>query len=142
MMGFKQHGVMLYLDAKLYQAFVKLQADKGLGRSFAGLLPFVEGLHQLGYLGEKEYEGHKKRYSVPLDQEPKQVELEQAEELKKEQKLAQTFRQVREQWDLHKDDTDWKKTWINKAKKYAATIPEAKHLLSDIQGKKVVVGEE
>lgn len=32
---FREHGVMLYLDKVLYKAFIRLQADKGLGRSFA-----------------------------------------------------------------------------------------------------------
>ena len=44
--GFREHGVMLYLDKALYKAFIRLQADKGLGRSYAGLLPFVEGLYR------------------------------------------------------------------------------------------------
>ena len=40
-MSFREHGVMLYLDKTLYKAFIRLQADKGLGRSYAGLLPFT-----------------------------------------------------------------------------------------------------
>jgi len=65
-MGFREHGVMLYLDKTLYLSFIKLQADQELGRSFAGLLPFVEGLYTMGYLDKKDYVEHRKKYSQKL----------------------------------------------------------------------------
>ncbi len=56
MRGFKEHGLMLFLGKPLYNAFIKLQADKGLGRSYAGLLSFTSGLYYLGYLSKIDYE--------------------------------------------------------------------------------------
>lgn len=64
--GFREHGVMLYLDKTLYKAFIRLQADKELGRSYAGLLAFVEGLFRLGYLSKEEYEKYVQKYSCGL----------------------------------------------------------------------------
>jgi len=75
--NFKEHGVMLFLDKILYTAFIKLQADKGLGRSFAGLLPFTEGLYHLGYLSKEDYEAHIEKYSIPLDIEESRPKKEQ-----------------------------------------------------------------
>lgn len=66
-----KHGVMLYLDRTLYRAFIRLQADYELGRSYAGLLPFVEGLYTLGFLSKDEYVQHRKRYSEKLEDKTK-----------------------------------------------------------------------
>ncbi len=63
---FREHGVMLFLDGELYYAFSKLQADKCLGRSFAGLRAFTEGIYRLGYISKDSYEAHVEKYEVPL----------------------------------------------------------------------------
>ena len=79
-MKFREHGVLLYLSNELYMGFVKLQADKGLGRSYAALLPFVEGLYHLGYITQEVYQAHVVRYSKPLltikSASPKVLELD------------------------------------------------------------------
>ena len=64
----KAHGLLLYLPPSLYLALIRLQADKGLGRSFAGLLALTEGLYRLGYLEEKEYIRLYERYTTPLEE--------------------------------------------------------------------------
>ena len=89
--GFREHGVMLYLDKTLYKAFIRLQADKGLGRSYAGLLPFVEGLYRLGYLSKEEYEVHFKKYSQEL-KETKSLTKEDLEKQAEQTKLKQIER--------------------------------------------------
>ena len=66
--GFREHGIMLYLDKIEYSGFIKLQADKNLGRSYAGKLAFDTGLYQLGYLSKKDYEKRVKKYSKSLDE--------------------------------------------------------------------------
>ncbi len=63
--GFKEHGLMIYLDKDLYRAFIKLQADKDLGRAYAGLLSLTEGFFALGYISEKDYKEHIKKYGKP-----------------------------------------------------------------------------
>lgn len=66
--GFSEHKVMLCLDKELYRAFIKLQADKELGRSYAGLLPYVEGLFHMGYITQEVRDSHVLKYSQPLIQ--------------------------------------------------------------------------
>lgn len=66
-MSFKGHKVTLFLARELERALIQLQADKDLGRSFAGLLPWVEGMHLMGYLDDATYEKYRKRYSTPLN---------------------------------------------------------------------------
>lgn len=72
-MSFNEHKVLLCLDRELYMAFIRLQADKGLGRSYAGLIPYIEGLYKMGYLSKECYEAHLEKYSVPLVAHPEAV---------------------------------------------------------------------
>ena len=65
--SFREHGVMLYLDKAEYVGFIKCQADKGLGRSYAGKLIFIEGQYRLGYINQEEYEARVKKYSQGLN---------------------------------------------------------------------------
>ena len=66
--GFSEHKYMLFLDRILYSATVRLQADRGLGRSFSVLLPYVTGMHELGYINDELFELYKNRYGVSLDE--------------------------------------------------------------------------
>jgi len=63
---FKEHVYRLCLDYRLYSAAIKLQADNGLGKAYAGMLPFVHGLHAMGYLSDEDFELYKNKYSVGL----------------------------------------------------------------------------
>lgn len=134
MMGFREHGVMLYLDSTLYLSFIKLQADKSLGRSYAGLLAFVEGLHQMGYLNEEQYLAHKKRYSLPLDEEPRQLTLEESKKAQERKQLEKLFAHVKKQWEIHKDKS-WRENWTRKAREYG-DITNAKKLLAFVEARK------
>jgi len=99
---FRGHVLRLYLDVDLYSALIKLQADRNLGRSFAGFLPLIEGLYQMGYINKKVYESHKRKYSKPLKAEETQVLTK--DEIKEEQekeKLNKNLGLVADQWDLH-----------------------------------------
>jgi len=71
---FKAHGIRLFLDGELYHAFTKLMADKCLGRSYAGLQAFTEGMFHLGYLSKQSYEAHVEKYSIPLYKEESKPE--------------------------------------------------------------------
>lgn len=124
---FKEHGIMLYLDRELYLAFIKLQAEKGLGRSYAGLLPFVEGLHQMGFITDKVYETHKAKYSEPLVAK-KQLTLSQLKQKETIEQVAKEFSDVINQWDSMKPEA--KKYYIEKAKKYKEKVPNAKLVLA------------
>ena len=65
-MPFSEHVYKLCLDYRLYSAAIKLQSDMGLGKAYAGMLPYVEGMHTLGYLDEETYELYRNKYSVSL----------------------------------------------------------------------------
>jgi hypothetical protein len=121
---FREHGVMLYLDRTLYRAFIKLQADKDLGRSYAGLLPFVEGLYAMGYIDEQVYVQHKERYSAPLIVEkPLQHFVD-----KESEQLNKTLGATASQWDLHPDPL-WRQRWISIAELHP-TLPNSKLVLA------------
>jgi len=122
--NFREHGVLIYLSNELYLGFVKLQADKGLGRAYAGLLPFVEGLYSLGYISQEVYESHKQRYSVPLlvsKDMPKVVD-KQAEQLNK------TLGMVCEQWNDH-PKREWREKWLKTARVHPE-LSNAKRVLA------------
>lgn len=118
----------LYLNKKLEIAFTQLRADKRLGKSYAGLLCFVTGLHELGYLSEKQFVKYRKRYMVPLDKDPQQIMLEEVDEAQKRKQLNHDFGQVIKQWSLHSDPT-WRARWLAKAKQHG-DIPNAVKLLA------------
>ena len=126
---FKEHGLVLYLSRESYLGFIKLQADKGLGRSFAGQLAFTEGLFKLGYLSKGHYEELVKRYSQGLISEeyekeknkPKTI-IELQEQLSQNQ-LERSFGNVIKQWPEMKPKA--REYWIEKAAKHKDVIPNA-----------------
>lgn len=126
--GFREHGVMLYLDKTLYKAFIKLQADKELGRSYAGLLPFVEGLFHLGYLSKDDYEKYVQKYTQGLKEEPKPLTLEQLKEKQLLEHKERYFQSVLEQWDLH-PDSEWRAKKLAEAKQWKDRVESARRLL-------------
>ena len=66
MREFQQHKFLLYLDSPLYLAVVKFQAENELGRSYAALRIFIEGLKALNLISQDLYEYYKQKYSEPL----------------------------------------------------------------------------
>ncbi len=60
----------LCLDSPLYFSFVKFQLDKKLGKTYAGLLVFIEGMKSLGLIDAETYEYYRKRYDQPLPTSP------------------------------------------------------------------------
>lgn len=126
---FREHGVMLFLDNELYVGFIKLQAERKLGRSFAGLLPFIEGLYQMGYISSKVYEHHKQKYSQPLlVEESKVLTKEEQKEKQEEEKLNKTLELVADQWEIH-PSVDWRNKWIDFAKQHPE-LANAKRVLA------------
>ena len=126
--SFKEHGVLIYLSKDLYTGFIRLQADKGLGRSFAGLLPFVEGLYHLGYISQEVYEEHVKRYSAPLEGE-KSLSPEQLQEKQFLEQRDRQFKGILEQWNEHPDPEYREKMFVF-AEKYADKLQSARDVLA------------
>ncbi len=135
MVGFREHGVMLFLSKDLYLGFIKLQADKKLGRSYAGLLPFTEGLFKLGYISQEVYEVHKRRYNASLVEDNRPT-LEKLERKTKHDDLVKQFSNVIKAWPQMKDKS--KTYWIKKAQEHQADIPNAKLILELAQTTKVL----
>jgi hypothetical protein len=132
--GFREHQVMLCLNRTLYRAFIKLQGDKDLGRSYAGLLPYVEGLYHLGYISKEEYEFHRKKYSEPLNK--KDNESISPEEQQKRELLElkdKAFKGMISQFDIHSRNTEWLLKCGQEAKKFKDQLESARTLLGLIQ---------
>lgn len=126
---FREHGVMLFLSPELYLGFIKLQADKGLGRSYAGLLPFVEGLYSMGYISKEVYEESVKRYSKPLvSEKSKPLTIKQMKEQKRAEQLNKTLGMIVDQWALH-PSKEWRRRWIRTAEEHSE-LPNAKLVLA------------
>ena len=121
--GFREHGLMLYLDKKLYSAFIRLQADRNLGRSYAGLLAFVEGMFHLGFISKEEYLEYSQKYSQKLDIEQIK-EKPVSPEIQQKQK---EFVNILKQWDNAPEKS--KNYYFAKAEKFKDLIPEAIEIL-------------
>jgi hypothetical protein len=130
--SFKEHGVLIYLSKDLYIGWIKLQADRNLGRSYAGLIPFVEGLYQLGYISESVYKEHIKKYSVPIDAKdektnptatPEQVRAKT--ELDKEDRY---FHEILNQWVTH--GLEWQIKQFKYAEKFSDKLQSARDVLA------------
>ena len=128
---FKEHGLLLYLTPSLYMAFIKLQGDKGLGRSYAGLLAFNEGMHNLQYITDDQYEANKAKYShKSFEAQPqKPLTPQQIDAKKQRDSMTRAFTGVYSQWNLPHNDPKWKEKWVNKAKEWKDKIPCAKLIL-------------
>ncbi|MFX0204300.1 MAG: hypothetical protein ACFFCW_50020 [Candidatus Hodarchaeota archaeon] len=126
---FREHGVMLYLSPELYVGFVKVQADKSLGRSYAALLCFNEGLRKLGYITDEVYEVHKKKYSEPLVQgKTRPLTIEELREQEKIGQLEKHFSEVSKQWPNLCEKA--RLAHITKAKQYVNEVSNAKLVLA------------
>lgn len=64
------HIIRIYLDSPLYFKFIEFQAENKLGRSYACLLIFIEGMRSLGLIDDEVYAFYKQRYSKPLETSP------------------------------------------------------------------------
>jgi len=132
--GFREHGLRLYLNLALYKGFIKLQADKTLGRSHAGLLAFSRGLYELGYVSKADWLRCKVKYSTPLDKEPQQLTLAETPKQNELNQLDETFGKVVDQWNFHPEQA-WRDEWIKRAMQNG-DLPNAKRLLAFVEENK------
>jgi hypothetical protein len=131
---FREHGILIYLSKDLYSGFIRLQADRNLGRSYAALLSFVEGLFRMGYISKEVYEEHGKKYSSPLESE-KPLSLEQSKEKQFLEQKDRQFKGILEQWNFPRENIEeWRKKACVFAKKYADKLQSAKDILALKEG--------
>lgn len=127
----KGHGLVLYLAAELVLSLAKLQTEKRLGRSYAGLLALTEGFHELGVLSDEDYEHAKAQYSVSLVQKNKKpLTLTQIKQKEEFEELEKHYSRLLEQWATLSEKT--KTFHLKKAEKDAKKAKTAK-LLLDLQ---------
>jgi len=131
--GFQEHKVMLFLDKELYVAFIRVQADKAIGRSYAGLLPFVEGLYHMGYINREIYEKHVLKYSDKLVAK-KQLTLAETQDMEKNIQLARFFKAVAEQWETLKPEQ--RAAHLKRALVARSKVPQAELIIKLAQGQK------
>jgi hypothetical protein len=124
--GFQEHKVMLFLDKDLYIGFIRLQADKCVGRSYAGLLPFVEGLYHMGYINRETYETHMQKYGDKLVTK-KQLTLAETQEMEKNIQLARFFKAVAEQWETL--NPEQRLAHVKRALAAKTKVPEAELII-------------
>ena len=71
----RDYIIRLCLDSPLYLKFIDFQARHKLGKTYAGLLIFIEGMKSLGLIDHETYEFYKSRYNKPLETSPIKVEI-------------------------------------------------------------------
>jgi hypothetical protein len=106
-----------------------------LGRSYAGLLPWVEGMYRMGYLSQKEYEVNAKRYSEPLEKDAECNLLEVKRERELLQRKDKIFKGMIEQFNLHADKPRWRLKVGEDAERFKDSLASARTLLSLIKSK-------
>jgi hypothetical protein len=131
--GFQDHYLRLFLDKELYVALIRLQADKGLGRSYAGLLPFVEGLYHMGYINLDVYQKHVAKYSESLTKK-KQLTLAETLEMEKNIQQARYFKAVADQWEMLTPSQQ--QAHLKRALAARTNVPEAELIITLAAGDK------
>ena len=120
----------LFLERVLYMSLIKLQADKQLTKSKAGLLCLATGANKLGYLSDSDYEVLKAKYSIGFEELaniPTPERIREQEQLhNKNRQLNRYFREVNKQWSKLKDSA--KRCHVKKAKEHK-TLKMAKYVL-------------
>lgn len=128
----KDNGLLLFMPGEHQLALARLQANRGLGRSYAGLLALTEGFHELGCLDKEEYEALKERYSQKLPcsvvserTRPRTVEV--VMEQTRLKKLEADFSNAVTNWPLMTEKA--RLYWLKKAKEFNGKVPSAQMLL-------------
>ena len=81
----QEHIMKLCLPPELYLAVIKYQAQKELGKSYAGLLLVTKAAYQEKLISKEVYEKYLYRYSRKLvpEEEPQKLTTEQQKEKQK-----------------------------------------------------------
>jgi hypothetical protein len=132
----QDHIMKICLPPELYLAITKFQAEKEIGKPYAGLLLLTKAIYQEQLITKEVYEKYLYRYSRKLIPEEQTQKLT-AEQQKNKQRLdekARSFTAAYNQWDIHLDNK-WRQYWVNEAKQWQNLMPEAKTFLQKVQEK-------
>ena len=129
----QEHIMKICLAPELYMAMTKYQAQKEIGKTYAGLLLLTKALYQENLITKDVYEKFVYRYSRKLvpEEQPQKLTTEQQKEKQKLDEKARSFPAVYSQWSTHLNP-EYRHWWINEAKKYENTMPEAKEFLKKV----------
>ena len=127
----REHGLLLFMSSDLNMAFIKFQAQKELGRSYAGLYLLNDALYRHGCISQEVYERLEKKYGTKLvESRPKEAPVLTQEQQKEQQLLAQKDRQFKgmlDQWQTH-PDPEWRRRAAEHAGKYLDKLESARTL--------------
>jgi len=70
----RNHILRIYLDSPLYLKFIQFQAEHKLGKAYAGLLIFIEGMKSLKLIDGETYDFYKHKYNKPLQVSPIEIQ--------------------------------------------------------------------
>jgi len=130
----QEHIMKICLPPELYLAITRFQVQKEIGKSYAGLLLITKAALQEQLITKEVYEKYLFRYSRKLvpEEHPQKLTTEQQKDKQKIDEKARSFGSAYDQWNLH-PDVKWRQRWIDEAKKYQDTMPEAKEFLRKVQ---------
>ena len=130
----QEHIMKVCLPPELYMAVTKFQVQKEIGKPYAGLLLLTKAAYQEQLISREIYEKYLYRYSRKLipEEQTQQLTTEQQREKQRLDEKARSFNAAFNQWDLHPDHK-WRQWWINEAKNFKDTMPEAKEFLQKVE---------
>lgn len=132
----KEHGLLLYLSPELQLGVCKLQVERKLGRSYAGLSALVEGLFRFGCIDEETHKILAEKYSrsvIPEAEPRKPRTMAEAQALHKLQELEKYFSMALGQWQTISEKS--KSCCLKKARENS-TIPNAKLILALLENER------
>ena len=135
----QEHIMKICLPPELYLAVINYQAQKELGKSYAGLLLLTKAAYQEKLISREVYEKYLYRYSRKLvpEEEPQRLTSEQQKEKQKLDEKTRTFSMLSSQWDIH-PDPEWRRRWIEEAEKWQDKSPEAREFLRRVRSDRKV----
>jgi len=131
----QDHIFKLCLPPELYLGVIKFQAEKEIGRPFAGLLLLTKAAYQEHLISQDVYETLTYRYSRKLVTEDSIQSKKSLGQLQEDQKIKnknQQFGNVLSQWHLHPDQK-WRQAWLEQAEEWKTRCPNARILLEKIE---------
>jgi hypothetical protein len=132
----REHATILYLNPAMRLGTIKVASFYEIGQTYASLLIYNEGLHEMGQISEQEYQLNKIKYSKKLVEAPvNPLSREQLKEKERLESMQRTFQAVLIDWENNGRPQSWRDQWIRQAEKYKDQIPEAKQLLDKVASK-------
>ncbi len=131
----QEHIMKICLAPELYLAITKYQVQKEIGKTYAGLLLLTKALYQENLITKEVYEKFVYRYSrkLLLEEQPQKLTTEQQKNKQKLDEKTRSFGATYSQLTTHLDPK-YRLWWIEEAKKYQDTMPEAKEFLRKVLG--------